>query len=102
MQVHTPLGIWHRTMIAMISLNVSVFGREKLRVQTGRTSMRRTAVRETGVSHHNEGKIERPSEPLRKLQHYRIEKFNGGPHKGSNYAERRKCLGQPILDSRKT
>jgi len=59
-------------------------------VQTGKTTpIRRTAVRETGVSWHHGGLIEGPHEIPHISQHYRIEGFKGGPQLGPHCAERR-------------
>jgi len=61
-----------------------------LNIQAGKTAaIRRTAVREAGVSRHHRATIECPPETPPTSEHYRIEGFKGGPLIGPHYAERR-------------
>ena len=60
------------------------------------TTTRRIAVRETGVSWQNGGRIKVFLKPLRSSQHYRIEGLKEGSALGHHYAERRQPLEQSM------
>ena len=47
-----------------------------MQTRKAKTAIRRTAVRETGVSRHHGGPIEGPPETPRTSQHYHIEGIN--------------------------
>ena len=67
--------------------------------QTGKTTTnRRIAVRETGISWHQGGPIKDPPETPYRLQHYRIEGFEGSTELVPHYAERWWPLVQPMWD----
>ena len=53
------------------------------------TTIRRIAVRETGVSRHLRGLIESTLKPLGQSQHYVMEGLKEGSQLGLHYAERR-------------